>query len=267
MRKTLMFQLICGVLFASITLLLADESRTAKQNQLTKELNVFAAASLSDVLKEISENYAKETGERLVFNFAASSTLERQIEEGAPADVFFSADEEKMDKLENKGLLLPGTRHSLLSNTLVIVVSIDSSLRVNSAFDLTNAAISQVAIGEPSSVPAGIYARQCLTQFGLWQKLKGKCVPTENVRAALAAVESGNADAGIVYKTDARISKGVRVAYEVPVANGPRISYPIAVIRDSREAEAAKRLVRYLGSDGALQVFRKYGFLVDARSH
>ena len=231
------------------------------------ELNVYAAASLSDALKELSVNYEKQTGDKLVFNLGASSTLARQIQEGAPADVFFSADEEKMDALERKGLLLAGTRNSLLSNLLVIVVPRDASQRLNSALDLTNAAIARIAIAEPKSVPAGIYARQYLAKLALWDKLADKFVPTENVRAALAAVESGNADAGIVYKTDAGISKKVRVAYEVPVAEGPKISYPVAVLRESKRGDAARRFVTYLTSDPALQVFRKYGFLIGVEQH
>jgi molybdate transport system substrate-binding protein len=231
------------------------------------ELGVYAAASLSDALKELSANYEKQTGDKLLFNFGASSMLARQIQEGAPADVFFFADEEKMDALEKKGLVLAGTRKSLLSNSLVIIVPTEASLRLDSAFDLTNAAVARIAVAEPTSVPAGIYARQYLSKLGLWDKLVDKCVPTENVRAALAAVESGNADAGIVYKTDARISKKVRVAYEVPVAEGPRISYPVAVLKDSKRTDDANQFIIYLGSDAALQVFRKYGFLIGAEQH
>ena len=248
------------ITFFAVVLLAAATSFAA-------QVTVFAAASLTDSLKEIAVAYEKQSGDKIAFNFAASSTLARQIQEGAPADVFFSADEEKMDALEKKGLLLAGTRKNLLSNALVIVVPGDAVGRLTSAFDLTNAAIVRVAIAEPKSVPAGIYAKQYLGKLGLWDKLVDKCVPTENVRAALAAVESGNTDAGIVYKTDARISKMVRVAYEVPVAEGPKISYPVAVVKDSKAVDAARQLVNYMGSDAALQVFRKYGFLISAERH
>ncbi|HUI06014.1 MAG TPA: molybdate ABC transporter substrate-binding protein [Verrucomicrobiae bacterium] len=264
MRKMLAGHLACGVLcFASAMPLRANEVRVAHAT----ELNVYAAASLSDVLRELSVNYEKQTGDKLLFNFSASSTLERQIEEGAPADVFFSADEEKMDALERKGLLLPGTRHRLLSNALVIVAPTDAAWQLTSVFDLTNAAIAHIAIAETQSVPAGIYAKRYLSKLGLWDKLADNCVPTENVRAALAAVESGNADAGLVYQTDARIAKKVRVAYAVPVAEGPRISYPVAVVKGSKAVDAARRFVDYLRSDAALQVFRKYGFLISAEQH
>jgi len=226
------------------------------------EILVCAAASLTDALKEIAGAYDKESGETLVFNFAASSVLARQIEEGAPADVIISADEAKLDTLEKKGLLLPGTRKSILSNTLVIVVPADSAANIKSAKDLCSPEIKKLALGEPSSVPAGIYAKDYLEKLGLWEALARKIVPTENVRAALAAVESGNVEAGIVYKTDAMISKKVKVAFEVPESEGPKISYPLAVVKDSKAPDAAKKLAAYLDSRPAGVVFEKYGFIV-----
>jgi molybdate transport system substrate-binding protein len=227
-----------------------------------EDLSVFAAASLTEALNEIAAVYHKETGTRPVFNFAASSLLARQIQEGAPADVFFSADEAKMESLDKKGLLSPGTRRSLLSNSLVIVVHRDSRLTANAAADLAGPQFAHIALAEPQSVPAGVYAKDYLKRQGLWSKIIDKVIPTENVRAALAAVESGNVDAGIVYKTDAAISKNVRVVYEVPVDEGPVISYPVAVLADSRQIESAKHFVTYLGSEASLVIFRNHGFLI-----
>jgi molybdate transport system substrate-binding protein len=224
------------------------------------ELRVFAAASLSDALKEIAPEYEKRTGDRLVLNLGASSTLARQIQEGAPADLFLSADEEKMNGLEKRKLLLPGTRRSVLSNTLVVVVPVDSNLRISGPADL--AAVRAIALAEPQTVPAGLYAKQYLKSKGLWSKVIDRVIPTENVRAALAAVESGNVDAGIVYRTDARISKRVKIVYEVPKAESPRISYPFAVLAASGRKEAARKLLDYLHSPSALAVFRKHGFLI-----
>ena len=226
------------------------------------DIYVSAAASLTDVLKEIAIPYEKQSGDNLVFNFAASSVLARQIEEGAPADLIFSADEAKLDALEKAGLLLPETRKSVLSNTLVIVVPNDSTVDFNSARDLAGPGIKKIAVGEPSSVPAGIYAKEYLDKLGIWQKLTDKIVPVESVRAALAAVESGNVDAGIVYKTDALISQKVKVAYEVPATEGPAISYPLAVLKDAKSPDAAKKLAAYLESAPAEAVFQKYGFLL-----
>jgi molybdate transport system substrate-binding protein len=226
------------------------------------ELRVFAAASLTDALKEIAPEYEKVTGDELVLNLGASSTLARQIQEGAPADLFLSADEEKMDGLEKRKLLLPGTRRKVLSNSLVVVVPADSSLKISGPADLAAPSIRVLALAEPQTVPAGIYAKEYLKRKGIWSKVIDRVVPTENVRAALAAVESGNADAGIVYKTDAGISKKVKIAYEVPKADAPDISYPFAVLAASERKEAARKLLDYLHSPSALAVFRKHGFLI-----
>jgi len=226
------------------------------------EILVFAAVSLTDALQEIAATYEKSSGEKILLNLAASSILARQIQEGAPADLFLSADEAKMDQLEKRRLLLAGTRKSVLSNTLVVVVPADSTLKIGSPQDLATAKVRALALAEPQSVPAGIYAKEYLRSQHLWSKVIDKVIPTESVRAALAAVESGNVEAGIVYKSDALISKKVRVAYEVPRAEGPRISYPFAVVAGSKQREAARKLLAYLESPAALEVFRKYGFLI-----
>ena len=224
------------------------------------QIMVFAAASLSDSLKEIGEACKKEIGVVSVFNFGASSLLARQIEEGAPADIFFSADEAKMDQLEKKALILINTRKSILSNVLVVVVAIDSTLQIVSPKDLLQSEVSRIALAEPRIVPAGIYAKSYLESLNLWPNLKSKVIPTENVRGALALVELGNADAGIVYKTDARISKKVRITYEVPGKECPKISYPMAVLKESSHIQDSMMFIQYLKSDTATQIFRKYGF-------
>lgn len=225
-------------------------------------LHVFAAASLTDAMKEIATGFEKDTPNKVVFNFGASSTLARQIEEGAPADVFFSADEAKMDGLEKKGLILKETRKSKLSNALVIVVTSDSTLTISKAADLADAKVKRVALADPKTVPAGVYAKEYLTKLKLWSAIEPKVVPTDNVRACLAAVESGNVEAGIVYKTDAAISKKVKVAYEVPKAEGPDISYPLAVVKEAKQPEAAKAFLHYLESDTAKNVLVRFGFIV-----
>ena len=224
------------------------------------ELTVHAAASLVDAMKEIGPAYEKQSGDKLQFNFGASSLLARQIEKGAPADVFFSADEAKMDDLDKKNLLQPATRRSLLSNLLVIVVSADSSTAPKSSSDLTKPEYRKLALAETQTVPAGIYAREYLQKLGLWDRVKENVVPAENVRAALAAVESGNVEAGIVYKTDALTSKKVKIAVEIPAAEGPKISYPVAVLKSSRESERAKIFVDYLSGPAAGSIFEKFGF-------
>jgi molybdate transport system substrate-binding protein len=222
------------------------------------EVRVFAAVSLTEALEEIAVAYEKKTGDDVVFHFGASSMLARQIEQGAPADLFLSADEAKMDALARQGLIVAATRASVLSNTLVIVVPKDGGMTITSPAQLVN--VRSLALAEPSSVPAGVYARTWLQDIGLWERLAPKVVPTVNVRAALAAVESGNVDAAIVYKTDARIAKHTRVAYEVPRAQGPKISYPFALLRDAENRQAATRFLAYLKSKAALNIFAKHGF-------
>lgn len=224
------------------------------------ELNVFAAASLSDALKEIAKTYEPASGDKLRFNLGASSTLAVQIKQGAPADIFFSADEAKMDDLAKSHLVEPDTRRRLLSNTLVIVVNADRGAAISSPEDIARPSIGRIALAEPQTVPAGIYAKSWLQQIGLWKKVIDKVVPTENVRACLAAVEAGNADAGIVYKTDALISKQVKIVHEVAAVDGPKISYPLAVLKESKNAEAARKFAAYLAGPEASAVFTKFGF-------
>jgi molybdate transport system substrate-binding protein len=227
-----------------------------------EQLQVFAAASLTDALKEIAPAYEAASGEKLQFNFAGSNALARQIQEGAPADVFISADEAKMDSLQKAATILDGTRQSLLSNTLVVVVEANSLLKLDSAQALAQRAIKRIALADTRGVPAGIYAKEYLEKIGVWKEVKDRVVPTENVRAALAAVESGNVEAAIVYKTDAAISKAVKVACEVPAKEGPDISYSFAVVKESKNPEAAKKFLEYLKSEPALAIFRKYGFII-----
>ena len=225
------------------------------------ELTVHAAASLTDAMKELAPLYEKANpGDRLLFNFGASSQLARQIKEGAPADVFFSADEAQMDSLDKAGLLAPGTRANLLGNTLVVVVPADSKLAVAAAADLAKPEFRKVAVAEPNTVPVGVYTKDYLTKLGLWETVLPKVVPTDNVRASLAAVESGNVEAGTVYKTDALISKKVKIAYEVPAAEGPKIRYPLAALKESKSPAQAGKLLAFLGGNEARTVFARYGF-------
>jgi molybdate transport system substrate-binding protein len=226
------------------------------------EVLVFAAASLSEALKDIGSGYQKQSGDKIVLNLGASSTLARQIEEGVSADIFFSADEAKMDALEKKGLIVTETRRNRLSNSLVIVVPQEGGPAVNGPEDLASSKVGRVALADPKMVPAGVYAKEYLEKQNLWAAIKGKVIATENVRGALAAVEAGNVEAGIVYKTDAAISKKVKVAYEVPAKEGPKIRYPVAALKGSKNLESIGKFLEYLGSDDASRVFERYGFVV-----
>jgi molybdate transport system substrate-binding protein len=228
------------------------------------EVKVFAAASLMDVLKDVASAYSKQGGDKITPNFGASSALARQIQEGAPADIFFSADEAKMDWLQENGLIATETRRNCLSNSLVIVVAAENSLSVTSPKDLADPKVKRIAMGDPKAVPIGVYAREYLEGLHLWDSVRKKVVPTENVRAALAAVEAGNADASIVYKTDAAISRKVKIVFEVPLGEGPRITYPVAMIKGAAAPEAARKFLAFLGSEKAAAIFRHSGFVVAA---
>lgn len=243
MLRTLLLLLVCS---------LADAA----------DIRVSAAASLSNALKEIGANYAAKSGDKPVFNFGGSNILARQIEEGAPVDLFFSADEATMDALTQKGRIVAETRRSPLSNSLVIIVAAAAGAEIKTPQDLAAAAVKHVALADPKAVPAGVYARQYLQSLGLWGAIEPKVVPTENVRAALAAVESGNVAAGIVYRTDAGSSKKVKIAFAVPAKDGPAIRYPMALIKDAPQPEAARKFFDHLGSAEAARVFEKFGFIV-----
>ena len=242
------------IAFHLLALMLAARSAAAA------EINVSAAISLSDALAEIAKAYAAAGGDTIRFNFGASSALALQIRQGAPADVFISADEAKMDALARAGLVVASTRRALLSNTLVIVVNAEGGAAISAPADLARPAAGRLALAETQTVPAGIYAKQYLEKLGLWKAVADRVIPTENVRACLAAVAAGNADAGIVYRTDALISKKVKIAYEVPVADGPRISYPVAVLTGARDAVAARRFADFLASPAARAIFVRFGF-------
>ena len=226
------------------------------------EILVSAAASLTDILKEIGSVYQSKSTHMVKFNFGPSSGLARQIDQGAPVDLFFSADLPQMDSLDKKGRLEPGTRKNLLSNQLVIIVPADSKLALSSPNDLVKAEVKTIALAEPSSVPVGVYSKKYLADEGLWNQVKSKIVPVQDVRATLAAVESGNVEAGFVYKTDAAASRKVRIAYQVAIDKGPKIIYPVALVKESKRKNAAGNFLSYLQSLSAKTIFKKYGFIV-----
>jgi len=233
-----------------------------QSNAWAEEIIVSAAASLTDVLKEISAGYQSKSKNTVRFNFGPSSGLARQIEEGAPADIFFSADLPQMEALQKKNLIEPGTQKNLLSNQLVIIVPADSKLAISSPKDLLKAEVKKIALAEPSSVPVGVYSSKYLTDEGLWEQVKPKIVPVQDVRATLASVESGNVEAGFVYKTDAAISNKVKIAYEVPIEKGPKITYPVAIVKESKKKDAARDFMNFMLSPASKALFKKFGFVV-----
>lgn len=225
-----------------------------------QSLEVFAAASLSDALHDVGRSWEAVSGARVSFNFGGSNDLSRQIRAGAPADVFVSADSAQMDTLERARLVRPGERVDLLSNELVVVVARDAAWAPASPLELRR--VRRLVLADPEAVPAGVYARQWLERLGLWAELRERVVPALDVRAALAAVDAGHADAGVVYRTDAARSTRVRPAFVVAREDGPPIVYVAAPLVTSRRAVAAAAFVRHLRSGEAGRVFTRHGFVV-----
>ena len=232
---------------------------TACQPSQRSTLTLSIAASLQDAIVEIEADYQREHG-AVDFrnNFGSSGTLAREIEQGAPVDGLLSAGTKPMDDLQAKGLLASGTRMNLLRNSLVLIAPGDSKLV--GFDDLTAPAIRLVALGDPASVPAGQYGQQTLTSLNLYDKLRTKIVLGKDVRQVLAYVETGNADAGLVYATDARISTKVRVVAVAPESSHDAIVYPVAVVAGSRNQSEMRAFIAYLNSPAAKAVFIQHGF-------
>ncbi|MDZ8078778.1 MAG: molybdate ABC transporter substrate-binding protein [Nostoc sp. DcaGUA01] len=249
---------VAGLLLAIGLPLVTPSAVIAQSNNIL----VSAAASLKDALEEIKPLYQQsKSNVNVTYNFGASGALQQQIEQGAPADIFISAAKKQVDALETKGLLLPGSRANLANNRLVLIVAQDV-VGVSSFYNLTDAKIKKIAIGEPRSVPAGQYGEQVLKKLKLYDRLKPKLVFANNVRQVLAAVETGNAEAGLVYATDAKISNKVKVVVAADEKFHSPIVYPIAVLKSSKNPSAAKEFVQFLSTAQAKDVLKKYGFLV-----
>lgn len=223
---------------------------------------VLAAASLQESLTAAADAWAARGHDKPVLSFAGSSALARQIEAGAPADLFISADEEWMDAIAAKGLIKPGTRASFLGNRLVLIAPAAHPLKltVRPGFPLA-AALGQgrLAMADPDAVPAGKYGRAALTALKVWQSIEPKLVRAENVRAALTLVERGEAAAGIVYATDARVAKGVRIVGVFPASSHKSITYPITTLTASSNPDA-EPFRRFLLSRQGKAIFARYGF-------
>ncbi len=233
---------------------------TISQPGTPVELNVSAAASLTDVLKEINDLYTQgKPNVTITPNFASSGTLQKQIERGAPADIFIAAAEAQMDILQKEGLALSYTRKDLLNNKLVLIVPFDSTLGLTSFNDLATDKVKKVAIGDPKSVPAGTYAQQAFDLLGITAQLQPKCILAADVRQVLTYVETGNVDAGLVYFTDAKTSSKVNVVATAADSINAKIIYPVAVIK-GKNADAARDYENFLFGAQAKAVFEKYGF-------
>jgi molybdate transport system substrate-binding protein len=247
-------------LLCVLTILLLPLSAKAQ------ELTVFAAASLTDAMKDISAKWVEGGHPALRLSFGSSSTLARQIEQGAPANVFASADEKWMDYLADKKLIAADTRKDLLGNDLVLVVSSDKPMHVliSKSFDIMHllGADGRLATGDPAHVPVGIYAEQALKSLGMWDSVSPRLARADDVRSALLLVERGEAPAGIVYATDAAVSKAVMVAGTFPADSHDPVSYPFAVTK-SGDTPDARALLTFLTTSPARAVFVQRGFKVE----
>lgn len=262
MNKTRFFTFV-ALIVATVASLIVGTSFFTQSSlfaQTNTKLLVSAAASLKDSLQEIKPLYQnKQQVAMIAYNFAASGALQQQIENGAPVDIFISAAEKQMKALRSQGLILEDTQRNLLTNRLVLIVPNNSS-NITNFKQLTSPEVKRIAVGEPRSVPAGQYAQEVFKKLKILEQVKPKLVLGNNVRQVLAFVESGNADAGIVYLTDAKTSKQVKVAVTAAEDLHSPIVYPVAVLKGSKNIPAAKEYVQFLSSRQAKTVFEKYGF-------
>lgn len=263
-----MFQRLITILLTTslaLTLLSGCSSQSKTAAEPTVELTISAAASLKDALTDIQQDFEKHHPQiKLTYNFGASGALQKQIEQGAPADIFISAAPKQMNELAGKNLINKNTRVDLLENKLVVIIPQNSSLPVNRFEDLTNQAIEKISIGEPGSVPAGQYAQEVFKKLALTDALQRKLVLAKDVRTVLTYVETGNVEAGIVYKTDAAISDKVKIVCTAPSGSHQPIIYPAALLSSSKHASEAQVFLSYLQTKETQRVFEKYGFAVIA---
>lgn len=233
-------------------------------NVITKvDLTISAAASLKDALGEVQGLYlAEKPNAVLTINFGGSGTLQQQIEQGAPVDLFFSAAKSNMTALKDGGFLMDSTIKNLLQNKLVLVVPDDSKVTIDSFEAVTDSAIKKIALGEPTTVPAGKYAQQVFTYYDILDAVTAKAVYAKDVKEVLTWVETGNVDAGVVYSTDAQASTAVKVVATATDGSHDPIMYPAAVIKSTKHAAAAEDFLNFLTTDAAKAVFVKYGFSV-----
>ncbi len=245
-------------------LLLGSAGASAEPPAEAVELSLYAASSLRDVLEELRPALERETGTRLVVNLGASNDLARQIVAAHKADLFFSADEAWMEHVAAAGLVDAASRRSPLSNRLVVVVPAECTLAIASARDLAQPAVRRLALANPEAVPAGKYAKAWLESQGVWSAVAERVIPALDVRAALAAVESGAVEAGIVYRTDAARSRRARTVYVVAEEEGPRISYALAALAPRPHLEAARAVAAWLAGPEAAAAFARHGFVVSA---
>jgi molybdate transport system substrate-binding protein len=241
----------------------AESKTQAAAQQEPSTLRIMSAASLKDVLQHLAPDFEAGENARIIFNFASSGDLQVQIEQGAPADLFISAGKKQVDTLEQKGLLQAGTRVDLLANDLVVIVPEENRAMAGGIEDLVrNAQIEKVAICIPEASPAGKYAQEALVTAGIWSDIQPKLVMAKDVRQIVTYVETGNVDAGLVYRSDANVSTAARIALVIPAEFHSPIVYPAAVLKNAGSTALAARFIEYLAEEEPSQAFKEYGFKV-----
>lgn len=257
MKKIIFVFFLISYLFVS-----CNQSNNTQSNSENKEIYVLAAASLTDVLTELANNYKQETSTEIIFSFASSGALQAQIEAYAPADIFFSAAQKQMNALEEKGLIDSETRKDLLENKVVLISPKNSNLNIKSFTDITNSNVKKLGLGEPKSVPVGQYSEEILSNLSILDIAKEKAVYGSDVRNVLDWVETAEVDCGIVYATDAKIAKNINIIAEAPEGTHKKVIYPISIIKSSQNKEEAKKFIEYISTDKSKEIFQNYGFTV-----
>lgn len=252
MRKKVKFLLSLAACLSIIGLIGCDKKGNDNDN---KELTVSIAASLKEPMDIIGDNFTKETGIKVNFNSGSSGTLEKQIQNGAKVDVFFSASKKYSDDLLNSGAIYENSVENILTNSLVVIGNKD----IKSLNDLENVS-GKIAIGEINTVPAGTYAKESLDYYKLYNKLENKFVYGKNVTNVKEYVESGNAEYGFVYKSDAINLKNSKIVYEIKNESHKKIEYTVSILKDSRNINEGKKFLQYLNSDKSMEIFEEYGF-------
>lgn len=247
--------------FFLISLTGCTNNRQASAPLQPTELHVSAALGLKDALLEIQNNYeAQHPQTKIIFNLAASGSLQKQIEQGAPADVFISAAQQQLNALESKGLVQPESQRNLVGNKLVLVVPQNSSLNIADFKDLNSPMVKQFGMGAPETVPAGEYAKQVFTKLHIWDDVKGKAVLSKDVVTVLHYVETGNVDAGVIFSTVAMTSNKVKIVATAPEGSHDEIIFPGAILNVAKHPAEAADFLAYLTSPTAVKIFEKYGF-------
>jgi molybdate transport system substrate-binding protein len=260
-RVGLLSVLVAGLLIACAQIAPPPQATQSTQPQASETLLVAAAASLQKPLQAIAPLYSQANPNQTInYNFAASGALQQQIEQGAPVDIFIAAAIKPMQALQVKGLLASATPPNLLTNQLVLITPKPTLVALTDFPQLVKPEVKRIAVGEPRSVPAGQYAAEVLYNLGILAQVQSKFVLGNNVKSVLAAVESGDVDAGIVYRTDAQGSEKVTIAATAEAKLHSPIRYPIGVLKASQSIDAANRYVAFLQSDTARVIFEKYGF-------